>query len=241
VESSVSADYIIRDQQRMRRARNYFDWQARLVRPHLGARVLELGCGVGNFTRHLLDRELVVAIDVEAECIAQLERNLDGHRTNLIVRRMDIADNAVPELREHRIDSVVCLNVLEHVSDDRLALGHAASLLPLGGRLVLIVPAFDALWGPIDRNLGHFRRYTKAALRNLAAATGFRVSELRYMNSIGFFGWWFNARILKKKEQSAAQIAAFDTMIVPILSRVEKLAPPPFGQSLLAVLTKKSE
>ena len=235
--SSAETTYVIRDQQRMRRARNYFEWQARLVRPHLGRRVLEIGCGVGNFTRHLLDRELVLAIDVEAECIAELERNL-GHPENLIVRRMDILDDAFETLREYSIDSVVCLNVLEHVSDDGQALRQIAALLPAGGRLILIVPAFEALTGPIDRQLGHFRRYSKAALRTLAASTGFRVEQLRYMNSIGFFGWWFNAHILKKEEQSEAQIAAFDAVVVPVISRLEKVAQPPFGQSVLAVLSR---
>ena len=235
---SAETSYVIRDQQRMRRARNYFEWQARLVCPHLGRRVLEIGCGVGNFTRHLLDRELIIGIDVEAECLAELDRNF-GHRGNVIAHRMDVLDDAFAAFRNHRIDSVVCLNVLEHVSDDRRALRQLASLLPPGGRSVLIVPAFSALYGPIDKRLGHFRRYSKASLQSIATATGFRVERLCYMNSVGFLGWWFNARILKKEEQSEAQIALFDTLLVPVLSRIEKLLPPPFGQSLFVVLAKE--
>ena len=238
MDGSADISYIIRDQQRMQRARNYFHWQARLVRPHLGARVLEIGCGVGNFTRHLLDRELVVGIDVEGECLAELDRNF-GHRGNLIAERMDILDDAFAALGEYRIDSVVCLNVLEHVQDDHRALVQIASVLPRAGRLVLMVPAFGALYGPIDSRLGHFRRYSKASLAALAAAEGYRVVRLSYMNSIGFFGWWFNAHILKKEEQSEAQIAVFDSLMVPVISRMEKLLTPPFGQSLLAVLAKE--
>jgi 2-polyprenyl-3-methyl-5-hydroxy-6-metoxy-1,4-benzoquinol methylase len=241
LSSGVSAetDYRIRDQQRMQRAHNYFEWQARLACPPLGQRVMEIGCGIGTFTRHLLDRECVVGIDVDAECVAQLERNL-GTPPNLTARHMDILDDAAVNLREHRIDSVVCLNVLEHVSDDHRALRQMAALLPARGRVVLIVPAFGALYGPIDSKLGHYRRYSKASLRALAAATNFRVTQLRYMNLIGFFGWWFNARVLKKEEQSDAQIAAFDKIVVPVISRVERLLPPPLGQSLFVVLEKEA-
>jgi SAM-dependent methyltransferase len=232
-----AADYKLRDQQRMQLARRYFEWQAQLVRPHLGRRVLEVGCGVGNFTRHLLDREGVVAIDEEAECIAQLEHYL-GNSKNVIARQLDILDEAVLDLRKYNIDSIVCLNVLEHVSDDRKALLHMAALLPAAGKAVLILPAFAALYGPIDRRLDHFRRYSKSSVPQLARDAGFRVTQLRYMNFIGFFGWWFNARILRKQAQSEGQIVTFDRLIVPVISRLEALHAPPLGQSLFTVFEK---
>jgi SAM-dependent methyltransferase len=237
-EVSSTTDYTIRDQQRMRHARNYFEWQAKLVCAAVGRRVLEIGCGVGNFTRHLGGRELVVGIDTDPACIAQHRRNL-GSPGNLVTREMDILDDSVRELREYCLDSIVCLNVLEHVSDDHRAMRQMADLLPPDGQVVLIIPAFEALYGPIDRNLGHFRWYSKTSVRVLAAASGFRVKQLRYMNGIGFFGWWFNARILKREEQSDSQIRAFDRIIVPVLSRLEELLPPPVGQSLFAVLAKE--
>jgi len=228
--------YTLRDQELMKAAQRYFAWQARMVRQELGPRVIEVGCGVGNFTRHLLDRELVVALDVESECVAQLQRNL-GQPANLICHRLDVVDPAFVGLREHSADSIVCLNVLEHVGDDLLALRNMAAALPPGGKVVLIVPAFEALYGPIDRNLGHYRRYSKKALVSLAAAAGFEVRTLRYMNSVGCIGWWVNARILKKSAQSAGQIWMFDRLVVPSLSRIEDLVAPPFGQSLFAVLS----
>ena len=115
--ASATTDYVLRDQERMKAAQRYFAWQARIARRELGRRVVEVGCGVGNFTRHLLDRELVVAMDVEAECVAQLVRNLEAP-ANLMARQMDVVDPAFVELREHGIDSIVCMNVLEHVRDD---------------------------------------------------------------------------------------------------------------------------
>jgi hypothetical protein len=103
---------------------------------------------------------------------------------------------------------------------------------------VLIVPAFQSLFGPIDHLLGHHRRYSKATLSRLADQAGFRVAKLRYMNVIGFFGWWLNARVLRRTEQSEAQIAVFDSLVVPIQSAVERWIEPPCGQSIFAVLEK---
>ena len=130
------------------------------------------------------------------------------------------------------------LNVLEHIADDREALDRMASILSPGGVIVLLVPAFPSLFGPIDRNLGHYRRYTRESLAKLAGACGLRARRLQYMNTVGFFGWWINARLLHRKEQSDSQIAVFDRYIVPLMSRAEAILRPPFGQSLLAVLER---
>jgi ubiquinone/menaquinone biosynthesis C-methylase UbiE len=234
---TAATDYTLRDQELMKAARQYFAWQARMARQELGRRVIEVGCGVGNFTRHLLDRDQVVALDVELDCVAQLQRNLEAP-ANVTAMQLDVADPAFLELRSYQPDSVVCLNVLEHVRDDRTALRHMAAVLPQGGKTVLIVPAFEALYGPIDHNLGHFRRYSKRGFQALAAQAGFD-ARLRYMNSIGCVGWWVNARILKRTVQSEGQIATFDRWIVPLMAWMEGRIEPPFGQSIFAVLTKK--
>jgi hypothetical protein len=100
------------------------------------------------------------------------------------------------------------------------------------------VPAFQALYGPIDRNLGHHRRYRRETLAQLAHRTGLPIVKLHYVNAAGFFGWWMNAHIFRREEQSERQIRIFDRCIAPWLSRLEGIAPPPFGQSLFAVLRK---
>jgi SAM-dependent methyltransferase len=132
----------------------------------------------------------------------------------------------------------VCLNVLEHIEDDHQALQAITDVLKPPGTIVLLVPAFPALEGPIDRRLKHTRRYTRKSLMDIAERTGLRVRHMRYVNFIGFFGWWINAHLLRLEEQSPNQIEIFDRWIVPVMSRVERIVPPPFGQSLLAVLEK---
>jgi hypothetical protein len=130
------------------------------------------------------------------------------------------------------------VNVLEHVKDDCSALENMGAALTPGGVIVLLVPAFPALYGPIDRNLGHCRRYTRRTLTQTARAAGLAVRKMHYVNVAGFFGWWINAHLLKLGAQSAPQIEFFDRYIVPPLSRIETIAPPPFGQSLFAVFEK---
>lgn len=232
-----SVSYIIADQERMAQAEAYFAWQSRLVTKELGRRVLEIGCGLGNFTSMLLDREAVVAIDIEPDCVDRLKRRYPD-RKNLHAFSCDINDPAFAELKRFKADSCVCLNVLEHIEDDRQALeGMAAAIAP-GGVIVLIVPAFPALYGPIDRNLGHYRRYTRSSFAGLAQAAGLAIRKAHYMNAVGFFGWWVNAHVLKRETNSEAQIQFFDKFIVPPMAWVERFIRPFFGQSLFVVLEK---
>jgi SAM-dependent methyltransferase len=231
------AAYTVEDQERMAQAANYVAWQARLVHPELGRRVLEVGCGLGNFTGTLLDREAVIAVDVEPACIDHLKRRY-AESPNLQAFVCDVAGPEFRRLARFRPDSCVCLNVLEHTADDVSALQAMASVLTPGGKIVLIVPAFQALYGPIDRNLGHFRRYSRAGLVRLAPRAGLRLIRARYSNCLGFFGWWTNAHVLKRQAQSARQIAVFDRYLVPVISALEGVVPPPFGQSLVAVLER---
>jgi len=236
-EASTSAEYTLLDQQLMSRATRYFAWQARMAKQHLGRRVIEAGCGTGNFTQHLTDRELVVSMDLVEDCVERVRSRFAGH-PNLQFRHLDVQDPEFLRLKALRPDSIVCMNVLEHVRDERLALQHMQQVLIPGGRAVFLLPAFESLYGPIDRNLGHFRRYSKRGWRALAESAGFRVIELRYFNLIGFFGWWTNAHIFQRQELSEWQIHLFDRVGVPLLSRIEGRLEPPVGQSIFTVLEK---
>jgi 2-polyprenyl-3-methyl-5-hydroxy-6-metoxy-1,4-benzoquinol methylase len=238
MDPACQAAYTIDDQRRMSQARNYFGWQGRLVRPEIGPRVIEVGCGLGNFTEMLLDRDALLALDKEEGCIECLQQKYRDY-PNVRAFLCDAEDDAqFSTLAAFAADSCVCLNVLEHVKDDAGLLGRLASVLAPGGTIVLIVPAFRSLYGPIDLHLGHCRRYTMPAVRELAAAAGLGVKKAHYMNAVGFFGWWLNSHILRREAQSAKQIELFDKFVVPFSSWMETITPPPFGQSIFAVLQK---
>jgi SAM-dependent methyltransferase len=222
----------------MAKARNYFAWQNSLVTREIGRRVVEVGCGFGNFTRLLLDREVVIAIDREPDCVERLRERYPNQK-NLQTFVCDASDRAFAGLARFQADSCVCLNVLEHMQDDQKALEDMASILVPGGVIVLILPAFAALYGPIDANLGHLRRYRRGSIRRIANGAGLRIKRMHHMNFIGFFGWWVNSRILRREAQSAFQISVFDKFVVPVASRLEGWLTPPFGQSLFVVLQKQ--
>jgi SAM-dependent methyltransferase len=231
-------DYMLRDQELMSAATSYFAWQARLVLPYLGRRVLEIGCGTGNFTGHLLCKEIVIAVDHEPAMLGRV-RDRFGGAENLVTVLADAENTcSIAPLSKFEADSCVCLNVLEHIRDDAAALRVMAMAMPRGAPIVLIVPAFPALYGPVDRNLGHFRRYTRNSLARAAERAGLRVKQMRYFNVAGVFGWWLNARVFKREAQSPAQIAVFDRYIVPAMARMEQIVRVPLGQSLFAVLTE---
>ena len=230
-------DYLLEAQQRMTQARNYLAWQSRLVTPELGRRIVEVGCGIGTFTGELLDREAVLALDIDPECIERVRRHY-SHSPNLRTVVCDAGNGSVSSFRDFQPDSCVCLNVLEHIKDDRTALTGMAALLTPGGVVVLLVPAFQSLYGPIDHNLGHFRRYRASTLSQLAAEAGLQVKKMRYLNSAGFFAWWASSKIVKREFHSERQIEWYDRYFIPVIERIESRVNPPFGQSLFAVLRK---
>jgi SAM-dependent methyltransferase len=234
---TAGMEYTIRDQQLMSAATRYFRWQANLARKEIGQRVLEVGCGIGNFTNTLTDRELVFCTDAERACIHRHRSRFHGF-PNIESLVLDVADPAFTELSRMQPDSIVCMNVLEHVRDHHQAIQNMRSILEPGGKIVLLLPAFPTLYGPIDRNLGHCRRYTGRGVKALANSAGLRIRRLIYLNLAGFFGWWVNTNVLAREEHSKAQIRIFDRYIVPVQSRLEELIPPPFGLSIFAVFEK---
>ncbi len=238
-EASTTAQYTLLDQQLMQKAERYFAWQAAMALEQTGQRIIEVGCGTGNFTRHLLNRELVIGLDVVDECVNRLRERL-GNPTNVEARVLDVQDREFLDLKHARPDTIVCLNVLEHIRDHQLALEHMHGVLPSGGKAIFLLPAFESLYGPIDQNLGHFRRYSKTGWSALAVSSGFHVRVSRYFNFPGFFGWWANARIFKKEQQSSAQIEFFDSKVVPVIRKVESWIEPPVGQSIFTVLEKRT-
>lgn len=232
-----SVDFLLEDQASMAEARNYFAWQGRLILKELGQRVVEVGCGIGNFTGMLLDREIVIALDSQPHCLERLQSRYPG-QSNLHTFCLDVNGAGFGELARFRPDSLVCLNVLEHIAEDRKALAAMAAILIPGGVIAVYVPAFEALYGPIDHNLGHYRRYRRSSVVAMAESIGLVVKKVRYVNAPGFLGWWVNSKLLHRERQSRKQIALFDRLVVPVISRLEDVLPPPFGQSLLIVLQK---
>lgn len=234
-QTQLSDDFVAADLRQMELAGRYTDWIASQIRPHCGQRVLEVGAGIGTITRRLLGHaDYVCALEPNPACFEILQRNLAG-APGVECRHGRIEDCTLEFTASRQIDTIVCVNVLEHVEHDLQTLRQLSAMLPgPAGRLLLIVPAVPAAYGPIDAALGHHRRYSRASLRSVLDQAGFSVASLRYSNLIGLLGWLFNARIARRVQQSDSQIRIFDALIVPWSSRLERVLPPPVGLSLVA-------
>jgi SAM-dependent methyltransferase len=219
----------------MAQAVNYHQWTYRVLQPYVGNRVLEVGGGIGSLSAFLQDRERLISIDLDPRCTQELRDQL-GERPNVRVLTADILDPTLPPmLAEERLDTVLCVNVLEHIDDDLTALRHMHQALQPGGRVGLLVPAHPALYGTLDELVGHHRRYTRRALMAKAEQAGFTVLMCRSFNSVGVFGWFLAGRVRRQQGIGSGQVRFYDHLVVPVLRRLEGAIPPPFGQSLVLV------
>ncbi len=219
---------------RMDGAPHYNAWLGRKIRGHLGRRVLEVGAGIGTITRQIeKGRELVVALEVDKFYVEKL-KNLFHDKPHVLPLLSGVEDADWAKLKVHRLDTVVLSNVLEHIPDDAKAVANFKSLLPPGGRLIILVPALPVLFGTIDDAVGHYRRYTPTTLRSVLESQGFAVEHLEWMNLVGIPGWFLNGRIFKRRAVPALQLAVYDR-IAPLLAAAEDRLDLPVGMSLLAV------
>jgi len=227
------------------KANNYNKELYRLIKPYCGKKILEVGCSIGNITRLLLNKNThVTGIDVVPQAIRIIKKNFsrenDKNWKNFDAHVMDASDSAILRLakgRDGEFDTVVCMNVLEHIQKDQKALDNFYELLMTGGKLVLIVPAHQFLYGSVDKSDHHFRRYTKSSLRPKISKSGFRMIKMHYINLPGMLGWYVNGKILKKKMVDSSMLGFYDSMI-PFVFRMERAVHPPIGLSILCICEK---
>ena len=216
----------------MEGAHRYNRWIYDRVRGGLGQRVLEIGCGTGTITSFMVDRQLVVGIDVVDDYIRSTSHRFDD-RPNIVVRRHDLTES-IDALRGYRFDSALSVNVFEHIANDEGAMKAVYALLEPGGTFTLLVPCHPALLGGFDRDIGHHRRYTKRDLRRKLEASGFTVERIRRSNPVGALGWLVSVRLLGLRRLRGTGL--FDRLVpaFAVLDRVEL----PLGLSVIAVARK---
>lgn len=216
-------------------APHYNRWQFDMIAPFLGRRILEVGAGIGNMSEEFLrtSPELLVVTDTD-ECYRRRLRERFAGRKEVVVEALTMPDpGAVARFLPHRLDTAIALNVVEHIEDDAGTLAAMKSMLVPGGRVIILVPALQAIFGELDRQLGHFRRYGRTTLAAAFHSAGLEVERMFWFNRVGVFGWWFNGRVRRATRIPLDQLRGFDRM-VPLL-RLERYVPLPFGQSLIAV------
>jgi SAM-dependent methyltransferase len=214
----------------------YNHWIFERISHALGRRVLEVGSGTGNITQFLCaEGREVTATDIVPSYRNELERLFDGN-PKVRVKNFNLMAEAPGEFVADPFDSVVCLNVLEHIEDDLFALEQMRDSLAPRGKLALLVPAHRLLYGEFDRALGHFRRYGRRELAGKLEKTGFVVREMNFFSLAAALPWLINGRLLKRDYIPTGQ-ANLANLLVPLL-KLERLIGPPCGLSLIAIAQK---
>jgi len=187
-------------------------WMADALRPYLGDAVLEVGAGIGTISALLLPRERYVATDIDASQLTTLA-NRFYNVPYVETARFDVRSAEDAALFRGQFDSVLCCNVLEHIDDHEAALRHLHEVLRPGGRLVLLVPRGEDLFGSLDELVDHVRRYEPDDLCALLERLGFEVEGVRHFNKAAVPGWWLNARVLRRRTFGRLQLKVYDSMV----------------------------
>ena len=224
----------------VRFALRYHRWIYSQIQPFVKGRVLEIGMGHGLYTQFLSQnaRE-VVATDIDQEVIDSAGQIVSAK--NVTFRRLDLTDiQDLKNLEAERFDTVVCLNVLEHIEDDYRSVQGMANSLASGGHLIIDVPCDPRLYNALDSFAGHYRRYTPQTLSKVLEKAGLHVTSLHYVNLLGAVGWWTYGRLFRPKSlaDDSVNFAAwfFDRVLVPVSMVVDTLTARSIaGQSLIGV------
>jgi len=206
-------------------------WTMEQFRPHLGGHVLEAGSGMGNLTAQLLDRERLVVADIDERHIRAVRKRF-GHLENLETVQGDLQDPGFYEGLSEEFDSVLCVNVLEHLDAPDVAVAEFFKTTRSGGKALVLVPAHEWLYSEADKALGHRVRYTGAGLRHLLEDAGFVIEDLYEFNRFGVLGWYTN-KLLGRTEIASWQARLF-AFLLPLARLIDQLRFLP-GLSLIAI------
>lgn len=214
-------------------------WLFQTIQPFCKGHVLEVGSGIGNLTKLFLQYQYTItASDLREEYCNILEKEFGGQLAG--VELLDLAEKELavkkPALLE-RFDTVVALNVVEHIEQCDLAVSNCSKMLRPGGQLVILVPAYQTLYNSFDEELGHYKRYSARALRKLVTSQGFTVQKIQFFNAAGMLGWFVNGSILRRKLIPATQLKIFDRLL-PLFKLADSITGKRIGLSVIASATK---
>jgi SAM-dependent methyltransferase len=217
-------------------ATNYYGWIIDSFGRAIGEHIVEAGAGIGTVSdlvlRRASPREMLL-IEPAGNNIPELHRRFDNDKRVRIHHGYleDIGDTVAA-------DTVIAVNVMEHVERDAEFLRAALLTLASGGALLLLVPAMPAIYGSLDRAFDHYRRYTRSGLEQSLLAAGFEIETLHYLNIVGVVAWFAAGRVFHRTTLGRPQVRFYDRWVIPWLRRIESRIHAPVGQSLLAIARK---
>ncbi|WP_320043998.1 class I SAM-dependent methyltransferase [uncultured Desulfobacter sp.] len=227
--------YFGKDLEAMSFANNYHRWLLAEFLPYLKGSVAEVGAGIGNVSKLILESNInsLTAFEPSVNMYPLLEKAFKKD-----MRAKAVNDFLCIEDGDASFDSVLYVNVLEHIEDDVCELACAHTAMTSGGHIMIFVPALPWLYSELDTQFGHFRRYTKDRLLALIQRSGFSIVKARYFDLAGIIPWFINYTLLKNT-MNGQNVFIYDRLVVPVMRVIESLVSPFIGKNILLVARKK--
>jgi SAM-dependent methyltransferase len=234
--------YVGKDLEAMSFAVNYHKWILEEFRSFLGRRVVEVGAGTGSFSELILQENIDSLSLVEpSEMFDSLTVNISQIKngTQIDFYKSIFSEVAAEILDKQKPDSIIYVNVLEHIENDRAELEYIYQTLGKGGRCFIFVPALMSLYGEFDRKIGHFRRYTKREVEEKCESSGFKILKSKYFDFAGMVPWFVKYKMLKSDSLDSGAVTLYDKMAIPFVKGMEKFVNVPLGKNVLLVAEKQ--
>lgn len=223
-------------------ATSFNDWTFDVIKPWCTGKILEIGSGIGNISARFISRKADITLtDIRNNYLAFLQEKYPHLQRENKIRHLDLVHPDFNNLYSNlfsQFDTVFSLNVIEHIENDRLAVENCMRLLKPGGRLILLMPAYQSLYNNFDRELFHFKRYNRKEMIQLLKRSGGSNISSFYFNAAGIPGWFFSGKLLKYKTIPQSQMNLFDKL-VPVFRLVDRLLMRKTGLSVIGIGEKK--
>jgi SAM-dependent methyltransferase len=192
-------------------------WMYETIKPHCSGKILEIGSGIGNISQFFIEEGAEISLsDIETSYFPQLIEKFAGNQNLKGIHLLDLSDKNMEKNHPETIgafDTIFALNVVEHILDHEQAMKNAMKMLRKGGKVVILVPAFQCLFNGFDKQLDHHRRYTQNSLRTLLEDAGFEIKHWQYFNFIAILGWYISGTVLRKKIIPGGQMRLYNTLV----------------------------
>ena len=213
-------------------------WMYQTILPYCSGEILEIGSGIGNISKYFINDGCNITLsDIRANYCDKLSATFESHKNFSGVKQLDLVDPCFDDKYAsllEQFDTIFSLNVIEHIKDDQIALENCKKLIKPDGKLIILVPAYMFLYSRFDKELEHYRRYTRKKLKHQFKQSGLHVVDAFYFNFIGTLGWFFTGKILRRKTIPEGQMGLYNKL-VPIFKIIDKILFRSMGLSVIVV------